>query len=51
MLRVAGRGSWPVTYSTGKAQAKIGIGWGAFVLDNQLKVGDVCVFEVIKDTH
>ncbi|TMW82331.1 hypothetical protein EJD97_006228 [Solanum chilense] len=51
MLRVAGRGSWPVTYSTGKAQAKIGIGWGAFVLDNQLKVGDVCVFEVIKGTQ
>ncbi|XP_069150461.1 B3 domain-containing protein REM19-like [Solanum lycopersicum] len=51
MLRVAGRGSWPVTYSTGKAQAKISIGWEAFVLDNKLKVGDVCVFEVIKGTQ
>ncbi|KAH0699133.1 hypothetical protein KY284_013348 [Solanum tuberosum] len=36
MLRVAGRGSWPVTYYKGPTQAKIGIGWGAFVLDNQL---------------
>ncbi|KAH0696573.1 hypothetical protein KY289_014055 [Solanum tuberosum] len=51
MLRVAGRGSWPVTYYKGPTQAKIGIGWGAFVLDNQLKLGDICVFEVIKGTQ
>ncbi|KAK4710380.1 hypothetical protein R3W88_004893 [Solanum pinnatisectum] len=51
MLRVAGRGYWPVTDYKGPTQAKIDIGWGAFVLDNQLKLGDVCVFEVIKGTQ
>lgn len=51
MLRVAGRGSWPVAYNLGPAQAKISIGWRAFVLDNQIKLGDVCVFEVIKGSQ
>ncbi|XP_060191781.1 B3 domain-containing protein REM19-like [Lycium barbarum] len=51
VLRVPGRGSWPVKYCLGTAQAKFWTGWTEFVLDNQLKIGDVCVFEVIEGTQ
>ncbi|MCD7472242.1 hypothetical protein HAX54_013268 [Datura stramonium] len=49
-LRVPGRGSWPVKCIFLRKEAKVTSGWKAFVLDNKLKSGDVCVFEVIKDT-
>ncbi|XP_019238608.1 PREDICTED: B3 domain-containing transcription factor VRN1-like [Nicotiana attenuata] len=48
VLRVPGRGSWPVKCSLGQVQAKIKGGWREFVLDNKLKLGDACVFEVIE---
>ncbi|KAJ8549988.1 hypothetical protein K7X08_033695 [Anisodus acutangulus] len=51
VLRVPGRGSWPVKYSLRTAQAKLSAGWPAFVQDNKLKIGDVCVFEFIKGTQ
>lgn len=51
VLRVPGSGSWSVKCTFGIADAKVGYGWKAFVLDNKLKVGDVCVFEVIKDAQ
>ncbi|XP_075090465.1 B3 domain-containing protein Os03g0619800-like isoform X2 [Nicotiana tabacum] len=50
VLRVPGRGSWSVKYVLGKSQTKICFYWKAFVLDNKLKFGDVCVFELIKGT-
>ncbi|OIT06486.1 PREDICTED: uncharacterized protein LOC109211655 isoform X1 [Nicotiana attenuata] len=48
VLRVPGRGSWPVKYALGKSKSKICFSWKAFVLDNKLNFGDVCVFELIK---
>nr|XP_009779741.1 PREDICTED: B3 domain-containing protein Os03g0619600-like [Nicotiana sylvestris] len=51
VLRVPGRGSWPVKYALGISKTKICFSWKAFVLDNKLKFGDVCVFELIKGTE
>ncbi|XP_016490744.2 B3 domain-containing protein LOC_Os12g40080 isoform X1 [Nicotiana tabacum] len=53
VLRVPGRGrgSWSVKCTTRGTNAKVHSGWKAFVLDNKLKCGDVCVFEVIKGTR
>ncbi|KAK4360673.1 hypothetical protein RND71_019625 [Anisodus tanguticus] len=48
VLRIPGRGSWSVKCTFGTVNAKVHSGWRAFVLENKLKVGDVCVFEVIK---
>ncbi|XP_018632329.1 putative B3 domain-containing protein Os03g0621600 isoform X1 [Nicotiana tomentosiformis] len=48
VLRVPGRGSWPVKYALGISKTQICFSWKAFVLDNKLKFGDVCVFELIK---
>lgn len=46
--------SWPAEYhqqSIGNPNARICNGWRAFVNDNKLKVGDVCVFELVNDTQ
>ncbi|XP_060192862.1 uncharacterized protein LOC132622293 [Lycium barbarum] len=51
VLRVPGSGSWSVKCTIGPGDAKIHSGWKAFVLENELKVGDVCVFEVVKGTQ
>jgi hypothetical protein len=32
-----------------RTRAEFGIGWKAFVQDNNLKVGDVCVLELINN--
>ncbi|GMJ08775.1 hypothetical protein HRI_004546700 [Hibiscus trionum] len=44
--------TWPVTYYVNAGsktrQAQLYGGWQAFVQDNHLGVGDICVFEVIK---
>ncbi|PHT89522.1 hypothetical protein T459_04635 [Capsicum annuum] len=48
VLHVPGRGSWSVICTIGSGNAKVHSGWKAFVLENELKVGDVCIFEVIK---
>ncbi|XP_025885043.1 B3 domain-containing transcription factor VRN1 [Solanum lycopersicum] len=50
VLRVPGKGSWSVKCVMLRKDAKVTCGWKAFVLDNKLKYGDVCVFEVINDT-
>nr|XP_016472693.1 PREDICTED: B3 domain-containing protein Os11g0197600-like isoform X2 [Nicotiana tabacum] len=50
VLRVPSRGSWTVKYVVGRSKAEIRFCWKAFVLDNKLKFGDVCVFELIKGT-
>jgi len=49
VLRVPGKGSWPVKCIMLRKDAKVTCGWKAFVLDNKLKVGDVCVFEMLRD--
>lgn len=52
-LRVSGKKmmSWPVTVSPRTSRAgRITTGWKEFVQDNGLKVGDVCVFELIPGT-
>ncbi|XP_016484669.1 B3 domain-containing transcription factor VRN1-like [Nicotiana tabacum] len=50
VLRVPGSGFWTVKCTLRTKNARINCGWKAFVLDNKLKLGDVCVLEVIKDT-
>ncbi|KAM3342753.1 hypothetical protein P3S68_027719 [Capsicum galapagoense] len=51
MLRVAGKESWAAIYSVGPARARISTGWSTFVVGNHLKLGDGCVFKVIKGTQ
>ncbi|XP_059294587.1 uncharacterized protein LOC132047576 [Lycium ferocissimum] len=51
VLRIPGSGSWSVKCTIGPGDAKVHSGWKAFVLENKLKVGDVCVFEVVKGTQ
>nr|XP_027076057.1 B3 domain-containing transcription factor VRN1-like [Coffea arabica] len=51
-LRVSeGTKIWPVTCYIYTTKAKIKRGWEEFVLDNNLMVGDVCVFELMKDNR
>ena len=48
MLQVANR-SWPVKLLVyPRASYKFSAGWSAFMKENTLKEGDVCVFELIK---
>ncbi|KAH0769978.1 hypothetical protein KY290_013959 [Solanum tuberosum] len=48
MLRIPGCGSWSVKCTIRTRNAKVYSGWKTFMLENKLKVGAVCVFEVIK---
>ena len=48
MLQVANQ-SWPVKLLVyPRASYKLSAGWSAFMKENTLKEGDVCVFELIK---
>nr|XP_023891770.1 B3 domain-containing transcription factor VRN1-like isoform X2 [Quercus suber] len=49
ILRSFNGGTWSVKFSFFKAQtnAKFRQGWKKFARDNNLKVGDVCIFELI----
>ncbi|KAM4118026.1 hypothetical protein ACB094_02G169700 [Castanea mollissima] len=48
MLQVANR-SWPVKLLVyPRASYKLSAGWSAFMKENTLKEGDVCIFELIK---
>lgn len=38
---------WSVKWTCFTSCCKLSTGWGAFVRDNYLQVGDVCVFELI----
>ncbi|XVE82716.1 hypothetical protein DITRI_Ditri16bG0028300 [Diplodiscus trichospermus] len=54
MLILSNGKTWPVKYyqhSVEKPSAKLCNGWSRFVLDNNLEVGDVCVFELTKATE
>ncbi|MED6123104.1 hypothetical protein PIB30_046137 [Stylosanthes scabra] len=42
ILQILDGRTWPVSYNGGKFSS----GWKKFALDNNLKVGDVCVFEL-----
>ncbi|XP_073274810.1 B3 domain-containing transcription factor VRN1-like isoform X2 [Primulina huaijiensis] len=46
ILLVSEGKTWPVRYICGKKRASLTSGWREFAGDNDLKVGDVCVFEV-----
>ncbi|XVF61911.1 hypothetical protein PTKIN_Ptkin08bG0172800 [Pterospermum kingtungense] len=51
-LRVSDGRTWTVGYKVCRLYAKVRFScnsWRAFVVDNNLKVGDICVFELIKD--
>lgn len=47
ILRVLDRRTWPVNLKYGGGRAQFLSGWMEFVIDNNLKVNDVCVFELI----
>ncbi|KAL6273822.1 hypothetical protein ACE6H2_024514 [Prunus campanulata] len=47
ILRVLDRRTWPVNLKYGGGRAQFLSGWMDFVRDNNLKVHDVCVFELI----
>ncbi|KAK7818027.1 b3 domain-containing transcription factor vrn1 [Quercus suber] len=49
ILRSLNGGTWSVKFSFYKAQtkAKFRLGWKKFARDNNLKVADVCIFELI----
>ncbi|XP_062008096.1 B3 domain-containing transcription factor VRN1-like isoform X1 [Rosa rugosa] len=48
-LRVSNGKTWSVQFKHEKSRARLKHGWLAFVKDNCLKVGDVCIFVLIKD--
>ncbi|XP_019195398.1 PREDICTED: B3 domain-containing transcription factor VRN1-like [Ipomoea nil] len=47
LLLVSGGRSWPAKYTVSRTHARI-YGWKPFVVDNKLKVGDVCILEIMK---
>ncbi|MFQ6666789.1 hypothetical protein Gotur_033024 [Gossypium turneri] len=54
MLRVADGRSWNVEYersgrNKGRKAVFGGKSWGQFAMDNELEVGDVCVFELMNE--
>ncbi|XVF17773.1 hypothetical protein REPUB_Repub10bG0152400 [Reevesia pubescens] len=54
ILHLSNGKSWPVKYyqrSLERPSAKLCSGWRTFVLDNNLQVGDVCVFELTEGTQ
>ncbi|XP_004309717.1 PREDICTED: B3 domain-containing transcription factor VRN1-like [Fragaria vesca subsp. vesca] len=50
-LRVSNGKTWSVKFNYEQSKATLQRGWLAFVKDNCLKVGDVCVFLLIKDIN
>nr|GMD58678.1 B3 domain-containing transcription factor VRN1-like [Ipomoea batatas] len=46
-MLVSGGRSWPAKCTRNGQHARI-YGWKAFVVDNKLKVGDVCILEIMK---
>lgn len=51
MLLQVGDKSWPVKVLRFQHSSRVALcgGWPTFAKDNALEVGDVCVFEKIKD--
>lgn len=54
-LQVSNGDSWKVTcverWYSNIQRFEMGNGWRAFARDNNLKEGDICVFELIKNTQ
>lgn len=50
ILRVSDGTTWSVEFTYTKRKAQFQRGWLTFVKDNNLEVGDVCVFVLIKDS-
>ncbi|XP_048431331.1 B3 domain-containing transcription factor VRN1-like [Pyrus x bretschneideri] len=48
ILRVPDGRTWNVKFKYDNKRARFLLGWPAFVEDNNLKIGDVCVFMLIK---
>ncbi|KAH0685464.1 hypothetical protein KY284_016017 [Solanum tuberosum] len=48
VLQVPSKRSWALKCNRAKEYAKLTSGWKEFVFDNNIKVGDVCVFEQIR---
>ncbi|KAI3861328.1 hypothetical protein MKW92_022502, partial [Papaver armeniacum] len=47
-LKVADDKTWEVNYVSGTpSERRISLGWREFVADNDLKEGDVCIFELV----
>ncbi|KAK9950337.1 hypothetical protein M0R45_005832 [Rubus argutus] len=49
ILRVSDGRTWPVEFTCREQKARFRHGWSTFVKDNNVEVGDVCVFILIKD--
>ncbi|KAL5731818.1 hypothetical protein ACHQM5_004511 [Ranunculus cassubicifolius] len=45
-LSLPNGGKWPISHCIGDHR-KLSAGWKTFVVDNQLKEGDVCIFELV----
>lgn len=42
---------WEVKYATHGNNHKLSQGWRVFVHDNKLKIGDICIFELLAKTE
>ncbi|XP_073047344.1 B3 domain-containing protein At3g18960-like isoform X2 [Primulina eburnea] len=51
ILLVSEGKTWPVRCISGERRASLTSGWKVFAADNDLKVGDACVFEVSNRTN
>jgi hypothetical protein len=47
VLRNSEDQSWEVKYATHGNNHKLSQGWRVFVHDNNLKIGDICIFELL----
>uniref|UniRef100_A0A8R7UMY3 TF-B3 domain-containing protein n=2 Tax=Triticum urartu TaxID=4572 RepID=A0A8R7UMY3_TRIUA len=47
-LQVMGK-EWPVWFRENSCDKRLGNGWKRFVEDNKLKMGDMCLFELLRD--
>ena len=47
VLRNSKDQSWEVKYVSTEKSHALSVGWGVFVRDNKLKIGDICIFELL----
>ncbi|VAI38010.1 unnamed protein product [Triticum turgidum subsp. durum] len=47
-LQVMGK-EWPVWFRENSCDKRLGNGWKRFVEDNKLKMGDMCLFQLLRD--
>lgn len=51
VLQIPNKRSWALKCYRAKEYAKLTSGWKEFVLDNNIKAGDVCVFEQVSRSN